>query len=293
MDDATGGRIGVLVDDAIYTESPRWHDGWLWFSDMGAGEVCRVSLDGRKEVMVSGLFTPSGLGWTQSGDLLIACIHNSTIVRVGADNIPRVFCGPEQHGTLGTNDMATAGDRSYVTCSGREYQKGDSFETLALPVGQILLIDHLTGESRSVAGGMKMPNGVAISPDGRTLVVAELFAMRLLRFDIGADGSLSGQRVIAEFDHIIDGLALDAEGAVWVGATGTNKFKRVDASGKLVEVVDVPGWGCIAPMLGGPDGRSLFMAVSQMDNPDAIFEGRAKARILRTDVAVPAAAQAV
>lgn len=284
--------IVIVVDDAIYTESPRWHDGAFWFSDIGAGQVCRISPDGRKEVVLSDLPTPSGLGWTRSGDLLIASIHASTIFRIGSDKVPQVFCGPQQHGTLGTNDMATAGSRSYVTCAGRQFLNGDSFEILSQPVGKILLLDHESGACRTVASGMKMPNGIALSLDGRSLVVAELFAQRILKFDIYSDGSLSEPHVFAQLDTMVDGLCLDADGGVWVGTTSANKFQRIDPQGKLAEAVEVPGWGCIACMLGGPDGRSLYMAVSQMENPDAIFNGQAKGRILRTRVGVPATPEA-
>ena len=284
--------IEILVDDAIYTESPRWHDGTFWFSDIGAGQVCSVSPDGRKEVVLSDIPTPSGLGWTCSGDILIASILMSTIFRVGPDKVPQIFCGPQQHGTLGTNDMATAGSRSYVTCAGRQFQNGDSFDILSQPVGKILLLDHETGTCRTVASGMKMPNGVAISPDGRTLVVAELFAQRILKFDIYTDGSLSEPHVFAQLETMVDGLCLDAEGGVWVGTTSANRFQRIDPRGNLAETVEVPGWGCIACMLGGTDGRSLYMAVSQMENPDAIFNGKAKGQILRTKVEVPATPEA-
>jgi sugar lactone lactonase YvrE len=289
MSDGAGGNIEVLVDDAVYTEAPRWHDGALWFSDIGGGQVRRVCLDGRSEVFLSGVRTPSGLGWTRSSDLLVASIEESAIYRVGPDRIPRLFCGKESHGVPGTNDMATAGSRSYVTCTGYTNEKGLPMEARTRPVGKILLLDHETGDCRVVASDMKMPNGVAISPDGRRLVVAEAFAWRVVTFDISDDGSLSAPCVFAEFGGLVDGLALDAEGGVWVG--NISKFQRLDAEGRLAEVVEAPGWSCVAPMLGGPDGRTLFMAASRMDDVDAIFDGRAKGRILTTRVRVPAAAE--
>lgn len=294
MEDATlGNGLAVLVDDAVYTEAPRWHDGALWFSDIGAGLVRRILPDGTSEIMVRDVPNPSGLGWTQTGDLLVTGLHNATIYRIGKDGSAKVFCGPEAHGTFGTNDMATAGSRSYVTCSGRVYQEGDDFAALAQPTGKILLIEHDTGACRIVADGMRMPNGIAISADGKTLVVNELFAMSVLKFAIARDGSLSEKQIFATYDTIIDGLCLDAEGGVWVGGTGTQRFQRFDADGNRAGHVAVPEWGAIAPMLGGPDGRTLFMAVSQMDSPDAIFEGRAKARIVSTRVPFTAAAEAV
>jgi sugar lactone lactonase YvrE len=292
MNDLAAGEIEVLADDACYTESPRWRDGALWFSDIGAGQVRRIASGGAKEVAVSTIRTPSGLGWTRSGELLVASIDDAAIYRVGGDGAPSVLCGHERHGVHGTNDMATAGPRSYVTCSGRVFERGDGWGLLSQPVGKILLLDHDSGEARVVADGMRMPNGVAITPDGETLIVAEVFAQRILAFDIAADGQLSGQRVWAEVGHLLDGLCLDAEGCVWIGGTGSGGFKRIAPGGGVLETVAVPGWSCIAPMLGGPDGRDLFMAASQMDDPDAIFDGRAKGRILRARVSVPAAAEA-
>jgi sugar lactone lactonase YvrE len=280
----------ILYDRGIFMESPRWRGGAYWFSDIGAGQVLRAFPDGRQEVVLDGLAGASGLGWTRSGDLLVASLVHHAIYRVDAGGVRRVFCGPEQHGTFSTNDMATAGSRSYVTCSGRGYEVGSDAAALAQPVGKILLLDHDTGVCRTVADGMKMPNGVAITTDGRTLIVAELYARRVLRFQIKPDGGLSTQTVLAEFDHIVDGLCLDAEGALWLG-TGLHRFQRVSANGEPLEAVEVPGWSCVAPMLGGPDGRTLIMAANQMDTPDAIFDGRAMGRILTARVRTPAAAE--
>jgi sugar lactone lactonase YvrE len=280
-------RVEVLIDDAVYTESPRWHDGGLWFSDIGAGQVRRIVPTGDASIVISGMNTPSGLGWMSTGDLLVTSIEDGAIYRVGPDGAPQIFCDFDRHGVPGTNDMATAGGRSYVTCSGFVYTKGLSMEVMSQPHGKILLLDHQTGGCRIVAEEMRMPNGVAITPDGRTLIVAEVFAQRILKFDIATDGSLSNPRAFVQLDHIVDGLALDAEGGVWVGAP--NGFKCIGADGDQTDFIPVPGWSCIAPMLGGPDGRTLFMAVSQMEEPDAIFDGRARGRILTARVATPAA----
>jgi sugar lactone lactonase YvrE len=281
-------KIDVVFHQGIYTESPRWQNGALWFSDIGASNIYRVTADGKQELIHSGIPAPSGLGWMANGDLLVASLTDSTIYRIGSDKKQHVFAGPEQHGTHGTNDMATRGSRSYVTCSGREYQMGDDYETLAQALGTILLLDHDTGETRIVADGLKMPNGVGITRDGRALIVAELFASRLLRFDIRPDGSLSEPAIFVQLDHMIDGLCLDAEDGVWIGTTA-DYFQRFDAAGNKAESIQVPDWSCIACALGGPAGNNIFMAVCQMDTPDAIFEGRSKGRILSSDVKVPAA----
>jgi sugar lactone lactonase YvrE len=279
--------LEMLVDDAIFAESPRWHDGALWYSDIGAGHICRVTNPGKKEIVLDGLANPSGLGWTQSGDMLVASLDTAEIYRIGPDKVRRVLCGPERHKAVGTNDMATMRSRSYVTCSGYRYEIGNTSTIHTGAIGKILMVEHETGECRTVASDLRMPNGVAITPDGKTLIVAELFASRILKFDITADGTLTNQRLFAGLNSMPDGLTLDAEGAVWVGTGGS--FQHVDAKGEVLHAIEVPGWTCIACMLGGLDGRSLFMVVSHHNHPDEIFTGKAKSRLLRTRVDVPVA----
>src|SRR5579864_7254338 len=128
-------KLELLVDDAVFGESPRWHDGALWFSDIGGNKVWRIAPDGTRTLVVSTVQGPSGLGWTQDGDLLVTSIHDHTIYRMGPDGTARAFCGPDRHGTFGTNDMITAGSRSYVSCAGRVYRMGDTIEEIAAPVG--------------------------------------------------------------------------------------------------------------------------------------------------------------
>jgi sugar lactone lactonase YvrE len=287
------GPVEVLVDGQQFTESPRWHDGAFWFSDIASGEVCRVSLEGEREVWLSGMKGPSGLGWTKDSDMLLACLFDSTIWRIGPDHKPQAFVTPDRHGTKSTNDMATAGSRSYVTCSGYTLEPGDDGSNIDHSGGCILLIEHETGECRKVAEMLKMPNGIAISSDGRTLTVSELFASRILQYDIQSDGSLANYRVLLEPGYMVDGLCLDAEGGLWFGGSAAgDRFQRVDSQGNPAGHVMVEGFTCIAPILGGPDGRTLLLCANHIDEPQDILTGKARARILTARVDVPAAAQA-
>jgi sugar lactone lactonase YvrE len=284
-------ELELLVDDAVFGESPRWRDGALWFSDIGDDKVWRLAPGGARTLVLSTVKAPSGLGWTQGGDMLVTSLHDHTIYRVGADGIARAFCGPERHGTLGTNDMATRGSRSYVTCAGRAYQAGDTMEEIASPVGQVLMIDHDSGEVRTVAQGYAMPNGIAFSPDGGRLVFSELFAARLLEFDVEPDGSLSNERTFAALDGYADGICMDAEGAVWasVGAGGGADWRRVAAGGEVLERIPLgDGWHSVACTLGGADGRDLFLVANKTETPDDVFNGRARCRVFKTRAVVPA-----
>jgi sugar lactone lactonase YvrE len=285
-------KLEMLVDDAVFGESPRWHEGALWFSDIGGNKVWRIAPDGGRTLVLSTVQGPSGLGWTRGGDMLVTSLHDHTIYRMGADGEARPFCTPEHHGTLGTNDMATLGSRSYVSCAGRIYKMGDTMEQIAAPVGKVILIDHDSGAVRTVADGYRMPNGIAFTLDGRGLVFSELFASRLLQFDIEPDGSLSGERVFAALDGSADGIWMDAEGAVWAATTSpsSTRWERVDAGGKVLDAIPVTdGYHAIACALGGEDGRDLFLVANKTETPDDVWNGRAKSRVFRTRVEVPGA----
>jgi sugar lactone lactonase YvrE len=285
-------RLELLIDDAIFGESPRWHDGALWFSDIGDNIVWRIQPDGTRKKILSSVRAPSGIGWTQDADLLVTSLHDHTIYRMAPGGQARPFCTPDRHGTIGTNDMATSGSRSYVSCAGRAYQTGDTMEQIAAPVGKVILIDHDSGAVRTVASGYRMPNGITFTPDGRGLVFSELFASRLLQFDIEADGALVNERVFAELNGSADGIWMDAEGAVWSAVTSSTRssWERVDATGAVLDEIAAPdGFHAIACTLGGDDGCDLFLVANKTETPDDIWNGRAKSRVLKTRVAVPTA----
>ena len=286
--------LELLVDDAVFGESPRWHDGAFWFSDIGGGKVWRIAPDGTRTMVLSSVPGPSGLGWTREGDLLVTSLKDHTIYRMDADGVARPFCGPDQHGTVGTNDMTTAGSRSYVSCAGRVYQMGDSMQDIAAPVGKVLLIDHDSGAVRTVADGYRMPNGIAFSPDGSRLVFSELFASRLLEFDIEPDGSLANERIFATLDGSADGIWMDAEGMLWCAttsmATHATRWERVAEGGEVLESIPVPdGYHAIACALGGEDGRDLYLVANKTETPDDVWNGRARSRVYRTRASVPTA----
>jgi sugar lactone lactonase YvrE len=136
--------------------------------------------------------------------------------------------------------------------------------------GKIALVTA-DGTAREVADGLAFPNGMAVAPDNGTLIVAESFAARLTAFDIDADGGLSNRRVWADITG--DGICLDAEGAVWCSAVGAdgNVVQRVREGGEVLDRIDVDR-PCYACMLGGEDGRTLFMVVQEWFGPDRMDE---------------------
>jgi sugar lactone lactonase YvrE len=125
-----------------------------------------------------------------------------------------------------------------------------------------------------------------ITPDGRTLIIGESLGARLTAFDIAADGSLSNRRVWAHIGpRHPDGICLDAEGAIWVAQPGAPECVRYAEGGEVLEMIDT-GDPCYACMLGGEDGRSLFMLTTAVWD-EAERAARTTGRLLVATVDVP------
>jgi sugar lactone lactonase YvrE len=273
----------VLLGGLGFAEGPRWHEGRLWFSDMGAGHVVAVDLDGRAEVVVEVTGRPSGLGWLPDGRMLV--------VSMGGRRLLRREAGGElvEHADLGglasfdCNDMVVDGrGRAYVGNAGFDL----SVRPLQVRPAEVVLVTP-QGDARVVDDEVVFPNGSVVTPDGSTLIVAETFGQRLTAFTIAEDGSLTDRRPFALLDGVApDGICLDAEGAVWVAdATGATCL-RVREGGDVVDRVDT-GRGCFACMLGGPERRTLFLLTAEGFQGAAIR--RRTASIEQVEVDVPGA----
>jgi sugar lactone lactonase YvrE len=242
----------VILDGLAYVESPRWHDGRLWFAHWGTDEIVAVDPDGRSEVVGRG---PGGLGWS------IDWLPDRRLLTTGSGLFRHESDGSViQHADL----SHLAGDWNEIVVDGRGnvyVNGGIDFDFSAPPSGIIALVTP-DGSVRQVADAIAFPNGMVVTPDNRTLVIAESMAQRLTAFDIAADGSLSNRRTWA--DGIgADGICLDADGAIWAqsGAMETAMI-RVREGGEILERIDLDR-SPFASMLGGPDGRTLFVLAAE------------------------------
>ncbi|MGD9528222.1 SMP-30/gluconolactonase/LRE family protein [Pseudonocardia sp.] len=281
----------VLLDGLAYVESPRWHDGRLWFAHWGAGEIIAVDLDGRSEVVAEG---PPGLGWSvdhlPDGRLLVS---GERLVVHEPDGTVRPYGDLHTVADHGWNEIAVAADGSvYVNGFGFDFLGG------AAPEPGVIALVTPDERARIVARDVHFPNGMVLTPDGRTMVVAESFAGCLTAFDIEADGGLAHRRVWAD-GLAPDGISLDAEGAIWTGAAGgfdpdgvpvDNAAIRVREGGTVLDRVPVED-SCFATALGGPDGRALFLLTAVwrgIEQVDAVLAERT-GRVLVAEAPVPAA----
>lgn len=238
----------VLLDGLGFPESTRWHDGRVWLCNWGAGEVLAGATDGEREVMarVASQTLPFSIDWLPDGRLLIV------------DGPRRMLLCQEHDGSLGTlADLTSFGSAPFnelvVDAAGNAYVNGGP--------GAVVRVEP-DGSARQVAEGLQWPNGMALINEDRILVVADSHAEQLVGFDVADDGTLSGRRVWAPIEHAPDGICGDAEGAVWVASVPGQHCVRVREGGEVLDTVPVDR-GCFACMLGGEDGRTLFIAAAE------------------------------
>lgn len=282
--------VEILADGLYFGEGPRWHQGKLWFSDFYDHAVKTVDMAGTVEtkVVLDG-DQPSGLGWLPDGRLLVVAMHQRAVLRLESDALV-VHADLSDVATFHCNDMVVDHlGRAYVGNFGFDLDAaitgGDFAGALARYEGAAVAMVEPHGHVHTVATGLRFPNGMVITPDGGTLVVAESLGRRLSAFDIGIDGTLTNQRVWAELGTVVpDGIALDADGAVWVADAGGSRCVRVAVGGEVLQEVTTSR-SCYACMLGGPDGRTLFMLTAAGSLPSVAGAERT-GRIETVEVAV-------
>ena len=270
-----GPRPSPLAEGFCFGEGPRWFEGLLWFSDMLGEAVHTVSLNGSMTALPLPGHSPSGLGFRPDGTLLIVSAEHRVVLRYDGDTVAEIA---DLSGIVPANlgDLVVDGHgRAYVGAQAREG-------------GVIARIDP-DGSVTVVAGDLEFPNGMVITPDGGTLIVAESTARCLTAYDVGADGGLSGRRPFATgLDGPPDGIALDAEGAVWTSMTLAHQFQRVTPGGGVSDRIELGDRAAIACMLGGPDRRTLFL-LSSSDAYPAKLVGTRSSRVETVRVDVPGA----
>lgn len=258
----------VLATGLRFGEGPRWHDGRLWLSDMYDHAVKSVGLDGdvRVEVEVAG--QPSGLGWMPDGTLLVVSMLDRSVLRL-VDGALVPHADLSSVAAWHCNDMVVdAVGNAYVGNFGFDLHLAEARRDFSTAAPAALALVRPDGSVTVAADDLAFPNGTVVTPDGRTLIVAESMGRRLTAFTRHDDGTLSDRRVWADLGRRLpDGICLDAEGAVWFANAGGPECVRVAEGGEVIDVVDT-GDHCYACMLGGPDGTTLFMSTAASSHPD-------------------------
>jgi sugar lactone lactonase YvrE len=279
----------ILIDNSRglkFTESPRWRDGKLWFLDIHDKRIKTADFNGKVETAVELGFIPNAFGFRRDGSIVVGDAMQRKIFRWDGKAVQlladisaiTVFCL--------SDGIVDAQDRLYVGDIGYNF-----FDPKAKPVDTCVIacVDP-DGRARVVAKDLSFPNGIVVTPDGKTMIVAETMGHRLTAYDIGADGSLANRRIYAQLPNDVnpDGIALDAEGAVWLAnPDGRPAVLQVRQGGEIAEQVELDTHG-YAVMLGGPERRHLFICGSDSHDPAEI--ARAPSATLRVvEVEVPGA----
>jgi sugar lactone lactonase YvrE len=275
--------LQTLLTGLGFGESPRWHEGRLWFSDMGTSELATVDLAGNRELVARVPAMPMGTGWLPDGRLLVVSSGDGKLLRREPDGSMAVHADLAALATHPWSDMVVDGrGNAYVGNIGFDFAGGE-FAT-----GIVALVTP-DGSARQVADGMAFANGMAVTPDNATLIVAESYGNRLTAFDIAPDGSLSNRRVWADLaGGFPDGICLDADGAVWYGDVPNQRCVRVREGGQVAETI-VLDRGCFACALGGPDGRTLFLTAAKFSGPEGMASEERTGQVLTVGVATSGA----
>ncbi|MFQ5698623.1 MAG: SMP-30/gluconolactonase/LRE family protein [Myxococcota bacterium] len=274
--------LETLVDGLVFPEGPRWRDGRLWLSDMHRGAVLAVDPAGKSEEIVRVPGSPSGLGWLPDGRLLVVSMTDRRLLRL-TDGALETHADLSELASFHCNDMV-------VAAGGDAYVGNFGFDLNARAPQRPAELIRVTpqGVATIVADALRFPNGCVITPDGRTLVVAETFGSRLTAFDVADDGGLASRRTWAQLEGAVpDGICLDAEGAIWVASPISNQVLRVQEGGFVSERIPTDQMA-IACMLGGDDRRTLFVLTAPSTDPAECRE-RSAARVQTCRVEIPGA----
>ena len=253
-----------LANGFCFGEGPRWFEGLLWFSDMLGEAVHTADLRGSLTTLPLPGHSPSGLGFRPDGTLLIASTEDRQVLRYDGETVVTIA-------DLADVAPANLGDM-VVDDAGRAYIGCQAFS------GGVIVRLHPDDSATVVAEDLDFPNGMVITEDRTTLIVAESTARRLSAFTIGDSGDPAGladRRIFADgLDGPPDGIALDAAGGVWVSMTLAHQFERITEGGAVTDRIDMDERVAIACALGGPERRTLFLLSSTDAYPQRLVGTR-------------------
>jgi sugar lactone lactonase YvrE len=271
----------TLTTGLALGESPRWHEDRLWFVDMGTHRVGAVGPDGAYELVADVPGMPMGIGWLPDGRMLIVSSQDGQLLQRDEDGKLTGYADLSTLDNHPWSDMAVDGrGNAYVGCIGFDFPDGP-------PSPGILALVTRDGVVRRVAEDLMFPNGIAVTADNSTLIVAESYAHRLTAFDIAPDGTLGNRRVWAELPgDFPDGICLDAEGAVWYASVPGRHCVRVREGGEVLRTIELDG-GCFACVLGGEGRRTLFVMIADWGGPQSMTGEQRTGRAVAIEVEVP------
>jgi sugar lactone lactonase YvrE len=276
-------ELQTLMSGIVFGEQPRWHEDRLWFSDWGPPEVIALDLEGHSEVILEAPAFPCCVDWLPDGRLLLVSAREGLLLRREPDG------SLVTHSDLTDVSDPPPGNELVVDGRGNAYVNGPGFDMMAgaeFAPGVVALVTP-DGSARQVADGIAFPNGMLVTPDNSTLIVADSYGKCLTAFDVAADGSLANRRVWADLgDGVPDGICLDAENAVWYGDVPNKRCVRVCEGGEVLQTIELDR-GCLACALGGTDRSTLFMMATEWRGPGNMFDEPRTGEVLTAPAPTP------
>ncbi len=264
-------RTRRLAAGFQFLEAPRWHLGQLFMSDFFARKVLSFDASRGVETVCEVAGRPSGLGFRPDGTMLVVSMLDKRLLSFASGNLIEI-ADLAAHAKGPANDMVVdAKGRAYVGNFGSDFYANEPEAATCL-----LRVDPDTSV-HVLAEGLEFPNGMAITADQKTLLVAESLGCRITAFDLADDGLLHNRRCWASFEPrpasptftdalasgavIPDGICLDADGALWVANSGGHEVLRIAEGGDILDRISCGSSTTYAVALGGEQGTSLFMCV--------------------------------
>ena len=252
----------ILIERLAFPEGPRWHSGRFWFTDQHARRIFSADAEGNLETLTATEDLPGGLAWLPDGSLLVVYMTQRKVMRWDGKQLQQ-YADLSRLASFHCNDMiADTRGRVYVGNFGFDLHGGAPQDK-----AEIVMIDS-HGSPELFSDNVIFPNGCVLTPDEKTLIVAETFAHRLTAFELGDDGLSVSSSVWAGLgDMTPDGICMDHHGRIWVASPGTREVILVKKGGDKIASCQTAGtpYAC---MLGGNDGQTLFICTSETDDPE-------------------------
>jgi sugar lactone lactonase YvrE len=273
-------QTDLLLDGLMFPEGPRWYQDKLWFTDQHARQIKTVDINGNFQLIAELSDLPGGLGWLPDGRLLVVSMCNRQLLVLEQGELS-LFSDLSALASFHCNDLVVdQHGRSYVGNFGYDLHSGAAIST-----AEVILVS-LEGRPEIVSNDVIFPNGMVITSDEKTLIVAETFASRLSSFSIQPDGSLGKREIWADLDGAFpDGICLDQKNGIWVACPNTGDVIRVEQGGAVTDRVKAMG-NAYACMLGGAERNTLFILTSETDDPEEAVRMRSgRIEIVNVNVA--------
>lgn len=271
---APDAKVERLATGFTFTEGPLWHQGRLWFSDVNGDKMRAVDTSGRVEELIQnsgGLPNPpagksigsNGMAPDKDGTVLMAQMGARRIARVGPDLKVTDYLSSWQGKRLNSpNDLVFAKDGAlwFTDPPFGLYNGMDKDPAKEVPFNPVWR--YASGVLTPVITDLKLPNGIAFSPDGKTLYVGDYAVNTIYAYPVRAGGKLGERRTVIAFPRSgpggADGMKVDRRGNLW--ATGPGGIRIVTPQGKVLGQIKLPA--VAANLAWGGDGRTLYITAS-------------------------------